>query len=232
MDIVNDIFDKMDHWRNLPNYQLERRSDIFFAVYLKPALERKYNVKLKDEIIPEFPVHIGTIYPEILINKSFKIDYVAFAENYSESLLIELKTDVSSRRDEQDRYLKAAAQAGMTNLIKGLIKIFQATNAKRKYFHLFRLLESAGIIELPKHLYSKVFSTNMVGINSLISEVIIIKEIEKSKIVYLQPNGKGKDVINFDEFAALISTFDDPITRRFSESLKKWSTTKAGDTSI
>jgi hypothetical protein len=65
MNIISEIFDKMDKWRNLPKYGLERRADIFFGVYLKTALETKYKTKIKEEIIPEFPVHLATIYPSI-----------------------------------------------------------------------------------------------------------------------------------------------------------------------
>lgn len=72
MKTITDIFDKMDRWRNLPNYQLERRADIFFAIYLKTVLEAKYSVQLKEQIIPEFPVHIATIYPHIQIYEQFR----------------------------------------------------------------------------------------------------------------------------------------------------------------
>jgi len=34
MKQIDTLFDRMDAWRHLPNYQLERRADIFFAMYL------------------------------------------------------------------------------------------------------------------------------------------------------------------------------------------------------
>ena len=55
------VFDNLDKWRHLPNYQLERRADIFFSLYLKEVIEEKYHVKLQDTIIPEFPIQLGTL---------------------------------------------------------------------------------------------------------------------------------------------------------------------------
>ncbi len=39
MKIFEEIFERMDRWRNLPKYGLKTRADIFFSVYLKTALE-------------------------------------------------------------------------------------------------------------------------------------------------------------------------------------------------
>ena len=69
------IFDLMDAWRHFPNYQLERRADLFFSLYLPEVLEAKLGFPVAAEIVPEFPVRIGTIYPNIPIDKSYKIDY-------------------------------------------------------------------------------------------------------------------------------------------------------------
>ncbi len=61
MSKISVAFDNLDQWRHLPNYQLERRADIFFSLYLKEVIEEKYHVKLHNQIIPEFPVRVGTI---------------------------------------------------------------------------------------------------------------------------------------------------------------------------
>lgn len=34
MDPITQLFDRMDDWRHFPNYQLERRADIFFCSLL------------------------------------------------------------------------------------------------------------------------------------------------------------------------------------------------------
>ena len=104
----NVLFDRMDAWRHLPNYQLERRADLFFSLYLPKVLEEKLGFPVRERLIPEFPVRIGTIYPHIPINKSFKIDYVALSEDGSKAVLVELKTEGMSRRSSQDKYLLAS----------------------------------------------------------------------------------------------------------------------------
>ncbi|MHA1905269.1 MAG: hypothetical protein ACW977_15050, partial [Candidatus Thorarchaeota archaeon] len=152
-----------------------------------------------------------------------------FSEDNKIAFLIELKTDLGSRRKKQDDYLIAAADKGLVKLIQGLLEIFRVTNKKRKYFHLFKMLEDAGIIELPSQLQPKVFSKNMSGVMAIMRQVKIITPLEQTKVVYLQPTGDGENVITFNEFGSLIEGIGDPITQRFVESLKTWSEINAGD---
>ena len=229
MNIVTEVFERLDKWRNLPKYALERRADIFFAVYLKTALETKYETRLNEVIIPEFPIRKATIYPNIQGNSSVNVDYLAFSHDTKTVFLVELKTDIGSRRDVQDDYLEAAASIRFSEIVLGLVKIFQTTAKRRKYFHLFKMLEDAGVVELPNQLQAKISSQNIRGVKALIGEVKIIAEMKESKVVYLQPTGEGKNVITFNEFGSYIEGFDDPFTQRFVESLKIWSETEAGD---
>jgi hypothetical protein len=233
MNIIEEIFERMDKWRNLPKYGLERRADIFFSVYLTKALEAKYKIKMNEEIIPEFPVRKATIDPSIQNDQSsFNVDFLAFSEDNKIAFLIELKTDIGSRREAQDDYLRAVPNIGLVGLIHGLVKIFQASKIKRKYFHLFKMLEDAGIIELPSELQPLVFSENMRGVNALIREVKIIAPVGQMKVVYIQPTSDGENVINFNEFGSLIEGIGDPITLRFVESLNSWSKIMPGDIDI
>jgi hypothetical protein len=55
IDIEN-VFDRLDAWRHLPAYQLERRADIFFSRYLIGVLSEITGDDLEEEIIPEFPI--------------------------------------------------------------------------------------------------------------------------------------------------------------------------------
>ncbi len=59
---------------------LERRADIFFALYLREMLEARYSVALDDELVPESAVKRELTWPSHQTNKSVKVDYVAFAE--------------------------------------------------------------------------------------------------------------------------------------------------------
>lgn len=232
MKVIEDVFDNMDKWRNLPKFALETRAGIFFGVYLKTALEAKYKIRINEVIIPEFPIRKASIDPSIKSNQSsFNVDFLAFSEDNKTAFLIELKTDMGSRREVQDYYLTAVTKIGLNGLIHGLVKIFRATKVKRKYFHLFKMLEDAGIVELPSQLETLVFSKNMRGVNALIQEVKIVAPIREMKVLYLQPADDGENIINFKEFGSLIEDLRDSITQRFIESLKTWSEIKAGESS-
>ena len=147
MSIEDILFHNLDNWRHLPSYQLERRADIFFAIYLPAYLEVLFNQKVQT-IIPEFPVRVGTVKPYPTVNKSYKIDYVVRFKGVNEVLFIELKTYNESRRDEQDNYLNEAKEVNIPKLIDGIVQIEKATNAKPKYSHLFSLLVNAGFMDI------------------------------------------------------------------------------------
>ena len=205
-DFINQIFNNLDSWRHLPAYQLERRADIFFSVYLPEIIEWKFGKK-PIGIIPEFPVHIPTIYPKIKQNLSFKIDYFAYLGEDSSPLFIELKTDMSSRSEKQDWYLKKAQEAGVTKLLGGLKLIYEATKSKTKYDYLFELLENFGLIKIQQE-----------------GDFGIISELQKPLILYIQPiqEDQKDQVISFEEVAKVIAKKNDELSSRFSQSLLDW----------
>ena len=43
---INQLFNNLDTWRHLPNYQLERRADIFFSLYLAEVLQAQKDLGL------------------------------------------------------------------------------------------------------------------------------------------------------------------------------------------
>ncbi|KPL78078.1 hypothetical protein ADN00_07835 [Ornatilinea apprima] len=213
MTHTNAIFANLDMWRNLPAYQLERRADIFFSIYLPEILFYKFGVNIEG-IIPEFPIRVGTIDHDIDINKSFKVDYLAKASDSKTIILIELKTDVSSRRDKQDWYLDRAKQVGLVELLDGVRKIYKATNSKKKYEFLLGMLQNLEFIAFDKN---KSFEITQADYDI--------------KIAYIQPNNpKGQEnVITFQEISEIIERHGDELSLRFSKSLLKWAETKAGE---
>jgi hypothetical protein len=104
MNRVDELFNNLDQWRHLLSYQLERRADVFFSIYLPSILQSKLGIKIEG-IIPEFPVRKGTIQIESESNRSVKIDYFVKVKGTNDVLFVELKTDDSSRRVNQDIYL-------------------------------------------------------------------------------------------------------------------------------
>lgn len=227
-DMIEKLLDRMDTWRHLPSYQLERRADILFSLYLQQVLLEKIGTDISDFFVPEFPVRIGTIYPHISTDKSYKIDFVAVSKKGDIAYLIELKTDGSSRRDSQDKYLLAAQTVGMKALLEGVVKIFNATQAKRKYFHLLKQLENMGQIVIPTNMNEIILRKSLIGINEASKSIQIVTQVAKCKILYIQPKGEAENIISFREFAGIIENNNDSLSRRFSQSLREWAKITAG----
>ena len=229
MNAINSLFDKMDAWRHFPNYQLERRADLFFALYLPEVLEAKLGFSIRQELAPEFPVRIGTIYPKIQSHKSYKIDYLALSADADKAVFVELKTEGLSRRPEQDKYLAAARDVGLYRLLEGLLDIFRATNSKRKYFCLLEHLEVMGLLRIPLTMKDLMAGPNFRGVNEESLEIQITSCPTDCVMIYVQPRGAGSDVVCFRDFAVVVQKHDDPVSRRFAESLSKWAEVEAGE---
>ncbi|MCX7557772.1 hypothetical protein OS187_13310 [Xanthomonadaceae bacterium JHOS43] len=135
MEKINKIFDRLDAWRHLPSYQLERRADLFFSLYLTEVLEEKIGKKMRG-VVPEFPVRKGVIGYQDNVYGSIKIDYVALTDDGDEVVLVELKTDGSSRNSRQDGDLKKSNGVGFNKLLQGVLDIFLLPDlpSRRKYF--------------------------------------------------------------------------------------------------
>lgn len=232
MKQIDTLFNRMDAWRHLPNYQLERRADLFFSLYLPKVLEAKLGFPVAEQIVPEFPVRIGTIYPDNQTNRStnrsYKIDYVAMSADADKAILIELKTEEASRREKQDNYLLASREAGFPALLGGVLDIFRATNSKPKYFTLLEHLESMGVLRIPVEMKDIMKCERLQGVTKASHSIEVTTSATDSVIVYVQPNGAGDDIINFGDFRAVVQKHDDPVSQRFAQSLEEWATVKAG----
>jgi hypothetical protein len=202
---IYELFDLLDKWRYFPAYQLERRADIFFALYLKQIFNSKYGI-LIDYIIPEFPLRIGEIIDKE-VNESFKIDYLCVSQVHQKVYLVELKTDSLSRRSKQDWYLGRAREINTAGLVNGLIKIYKATNQKNKYMNLLREVERIGWITVDNH------------------QIINTSKPNDIQILYIQPEKHPDDteeVITFDDIISILKTNTDDVSSRFIQSLERW----------
>ena len=228
MNLIEQFFARMDDWRHFPSYQLERRADLVFSLYLGQVLHSITKVEISDLFVPEFPVRIGSIYPDIPIDKSYKIDYVALSECGDIAYLVELKTEGASRRESQDKYLAASQAVGMTKLLEGVLAIFRATQAKRKYFYLLKQLQSMGLLEIPTELEEIMGRKSLKGASEASKSVRITSEVSRCEVLYIQPNGGGEQVVSFATFADIIEKNDDPFAKRFAQSLREWAEVEAG----
>ncbi len=229
MNQIITLFDRMDTWRHFPNYQLERRADIFFSLYLSEVLEAKLGFPIRAELTPEFPIRIGTIYPEIPIDKSYKIDYLALSEDAETAVLVELKTEGLSRRAGQDKYLTASQKVGLACLLRGLLDIFRASTSKRKYYSLLLHLETIRLLSLPQKFKDIMGSSTLQGVIEASQEIQITAKTTNTIVVYVQPNGTESDIISFPFFAEVVRTHNDQISQRFATSLCEWAEIPAGE---
>lgn len=227
---LQEMFNLLDKWRHYPNYQLERRADIFFAIYLRALLETQVKVPLDEIIIPELPVKRDLILPECPTNRSVKVDYVLFAKDKRTVYFVELKTDLASRREAQDTYLEQCKKIGFTAILNGLKEIFTHTNSKQKYFHLFFGLSQAGFLELPAKLEQAFYSNSGQSLSDLIGQIKVIDHKVEVEIFYIQPkcHSEHKNCIDFMAVSEFLEQFDDEMSKEFSYYLKRWQS-RAGE---
>jgi len=212
---INTLFNLLDDWGCLPAYQLERRADIFFALHLKEILKKKYQIEI-DEIIPEFPLRIGGLPNQNPnTNSSFKIDYLAYSEKASKVFLIELKTDVESKRPEQEKYFNDAKTIKLKAIIDGIIKIYGVTRQRKKYDHLMLKLINIGWIEKNGREF-KNLANNIVP-----TTIYMLPYIDENKKI----DNQFDEIITFQNIIDnLKNDSNTELTKRFLESLEKWKT--------
>lgn len=90
--ILEGIFNLIIENKTLPNYQAERRIDIFINYFISRIIS-SYLGNKTEFICPEFPLK------KQKNNQSTKIDYLCKSEN--EIIFVELKTDTSSLKASQ-----------------------------------------------------------------------------------------------------------------------------------
>ena len=210
----NDIFDNLDRWRHFPAYQLERRADIFCSIYLPGFIEQQLGGSVRS-IIPEFPIHIGTIRPENNSgHRSYKIDYLIRMAGNETVYFLELKTDTNSRSEAQVEMMEVARAANIPKLLKGVLDCYAASDDQPKYRCLMDELNHAGFVDSYDESYA-------------------IRDAQyKIELLFLQPEDRSKprktNEFTLGMFADYVHGIDDPLSRRFAHSLRNWNSIKAG----
>lgn len=199
---IETVFNTLDKWRHLPKYQLERRADIFFAMFLPDVLENHYGPEFDRNVIPEFPLRKETLWPDTgsrEANLSVNVDYAAFTKDGKQVFFVELKTDIKSLRPRQSSYLKRASELKFKELVKGVLSLKKKSKEREKYDCLLECLKVVPV-DAPEH---------------------------KPRIVYIQPKYSKEnhqdhaEYIYFDEFASVVEGRGE-IGERFAQSLKSW----------
>ena len=228
---VSDVFVWLNRRRHLPFYSLETRAAPFFAIFLRDVLSEVLRVKIHHTLIPEFPLRIGTLENDCQLKElSYNVDYVAFSEDKTKVYLVELKTDLGSKRASQDKYLCQAQRTEFDCLVKGVRHLAKASRSKRKYVHLLHQLSEAGFVRKNHkldELYKKSFPNVVSGWTEAIEKLTIGDKIRsKPEVVFIQPKNHNSDksyfkYIYFKKVAKIVKTKGD-LGAKFAESLEQW----------
>ncbi len=228
---IDVVFDMLDDWRHLPDYQLERRADIYFALFLPHVLEEKFKTPINPTIIPEFPLRQKTS------NRSDKADYLALSKNGAQAFLVELKTDMGSVNENQVRYLRRAAETTLRSQIDGIIEISKNTDEERKYVHLLERLSKLGLVNGVEEACRIASNKTLHGLPEALKQVnnnvdLVAEEGLKPKIIYILPNKKDTlasdfTQITFEKFAGMVKDRGS-LGKRFAKSLMCWAEYPAG----
>lgn len=245
---IERVFGLLDKWRHLPAYQLERRADVFFALFLPEVLNAHCGMETTWTLIPEFPLKKKEN------NGSNRADYLALSECGEHTFLVELKTDMASRSEKQDEYLHDAVGEGLHELIEGFLKICGATKEKAKYVHLLALLGELhlvkGVSEKFDQLYENAIPVDRIGKNWKGEAIRKGKQFANAfknvgnnipsgekgrslKVLYIQPESDSNDpnIIGFEKVANIVVNTNrgsKEIRNLFACYLKEWAKGNAG----
>lgn len=131
-EVLAAIFDLLLENKEYPNYQAERRVDIFLNYFLSRLLSN-YLQENVEYVCPEFPIKKQEN------NRSVKIDYLG--KTATQPVFVEFKTDSNSLKEEQAiTYLNCNWQT----CVSDLDQIRKATNNKyrSKYDKLIQVIKS------------------------------------------------------------------------------------------
>ncbi len=238
-----DVFSKLNCWRHLPAYRLESVLTPYFGLFLRDILREAIETEVHPLIIPEFPLRIGTLYPNNVRrpNQSKKVDYVAFSKNLRKTYFIELKTDSQSFDCSQLEYLVEAKKRKFRCILEGIKCICKATKGDytKKYVHLLHYLSELSFVDSTYNkLHNLAISDSRRGWKKAVECGVKINEPvpEIIEIVYITPTGREleeckeerlrKEVseeIGFCQIATLIQSRGE-LGSMFANYLREWKT--------
>lgn len=198
--LLNRALETLDRWRHLPDYQLERRVDIFFGLLLPDILKAKFKLRNnRMTVIPEFPLHKGLIVnaddEDGEDNLSVKVDFAVFHPDSEERrvFLVELKTDNQSIHKKQLKRMKKAKDAGAETLLMGVICCARhGKSIARKYAHLMRRLDQLRCIEDFEGFSNKNWKRRQPGLAGRFRNMRVGKSWSDAiiELVLVYPGGK------------------------------------------
>ena len=229
----------LDRWRHLPAYQLERRADILFALFLPEVLEKRFGISNLC-LIPEFPIKKSLFRKNDRTYQSINVDYLAVSADLTRGFLIELKTDMMSIDKEQVCRLKCASRKGIAEIVCGLKSIVRSSSVTKspvirgKYYRLLKEIERLGLICISDaDSFERVMKEfNRPKFERHVCQIKIGPDARKMKLDVLyvipkRPKGKkerllcGVCQLYFECIAAQVES-KGSVGSRFAKSLKNW----------
>ena len=102
---IETLFCNLDRWRHFAGFPLEARVDAMIGLFLPKVIEDALGVgDMHSMVIPQFPLKKSDN------NQSDKVDFLALSKDGRRAFLVEIKTDMGSRREGQHEYLSRARE--------------------------------------------------------------------------------------------------------------------------
>jgi hypothetical protein len=221
-------FEMLEDWKQLPDYQLERRVDSFIGYYLKPFLSKHLNTNI-DLIIPEFPLKQESS------SHSDKVDFAVFSKE--DNYLIELKTDINSINKYQLCYLQNTSGMNIKDILGGIMEIFDKPKAPaswKKYQYLLHKLTKINLLsekEPTGHRKRKIFDfTDNTILSKNFKVLFILPAKTKDIISHIEEYFEDKyQIIEFSEIAKWLraeNSKQNSFVNAFATSLDNWTKPK------
>lgn len=215
-EAVEQMLKNLDDWRHLPKYQLERRADLFFGLFIRKIMEERFG-KMHDLVLPEFP------YNHNEANKTtVNFDYLLFSKDLSEVYVVELKTEPDSAGKDNNSYLEAVLKTNFKSIVEGLNGVIKNTQKKQKYTYLIDKLASDEV---------KFVEWNTEERKQF--KWCHPECIPKLHVLYLSPSLNkplfaGAEQILFREAAEILEKTGGAVECHFATYLRRWNDVKAG----
>ncbi len=250
MSAMYEVLRQLDEWRHLPAYQLERRVDVFFGMFLPKVIEKRFCARV-DEVVPEFPLHKGLLAcpPNVQSgpHHSVNVDFVVFGSKGDNKsiFLVELKTDMHSIDEEQLKNMKKAQCVGTKSLLCGVQQLALASESKRKYAHLvWKLLSLKCLCSGESKITSFPLEKEIRGISKVFEGLCVSEKWCGASVIPVvilptEPSESDKkkipcgfNVMTFDQFAETSDDRNQPFGSSdatvFADRLRSWAGAEAG----
>lgn len=221
-EAIETMLRHLDDWRHLPKYQLERRADLFFGLFIRQIVAAHFGDNIHNIVIPEFPFKRND-----KTNHTVNFDYVLFSSNCTTVYILELKTDSNSVDDDQLCYLNEAVN--FYDILNGISAVISKTQHKEKYHHL----ESKIMTVMNDYSDHKTCKIKDLRADAAYPEVRILylsPELDDDKFEKVLTVVKNKEnIISFSRAAELLEMTGGAVECHFASYLRRWNDIKAGN---